>query len=84
MYPPRPTLRPLPEFAGTAIPGARASTALIAYVVNEYLGGRSLRQLAELTDRSHCAVRNILQRAGGYRRATGAPLVPAAPVTRLT
>jgi hypothetical protein len=83
MYPPRPTLRPLPEFAGTAVPGARASAALIAFVVAEYLGGRSLRQLAELTDRSHGAVRNILQRAGVYRRAAGAPPVPVGPITHL-
>jgi transposase len=53
------------------VPGARASTALIAYVVAQYQGGRSLRQIAELTDRSHSAVRNLLHRAGVYRRAAG-------------
>jgi hypothetical protein len=84
MYPPRPILRTLPEFAGTAVSGARASAALIAFVVAEYLGGRSLRELAEPTGRSHGAVRNILQRTGVYRRAAGAPPVSTVPITDVT
>ena len=38
----------------------------------EYAAGRSLRELAELTDRSHSAVRNILDKHGIGRRGTGA------------
>lgn len=52
-YPPRPQLRPLPEFAGT-----RDSThpllqaRLEAFIVGQYVEGRSLREIAELVDRS--------------------------------
>jgi hypothetical protein len=37
--------------------------------------GRSLRELAELTDRSFSAVRNILTRRGVHRRTAGAAVV---------
>jgi hypothetical protein len=76
-YPPRPQLRPLPEFVGTAVP--RLDPAVQArverFVVEQYAGGRSLREIAELSDRSHSAVRNILGKRGVRRRPTGAALV---------
>ncbi|WP_346619618.1 helix-turn-helix domain-containing protein [Blastococcus montanus] len=42
------------------------------YIVAQYRLGRSLRELAELTDRSFSSVRNILDRHGVQRRAAGA------------
>ncbi|MGY1832607.1 helix-turn-helix domain-containing protein [Geodermatophilus sp. SYSU D01180] len=73
-YPPRPLLRPLPEFAGSAHP--RPDLALQRsvedYIRREYAAGRSLRELAELTDRSHSAIRNILDKHGVRRRGVGA------------
>lgn len=76
-YPPRPQLRPLPEFAGTASP--RPDPAIQArverFVVEQYQGGRSLREIAELTDRSFSAVRNILAKHGVVRREVGASVV---------
>jgi hypothetical protein len=51
-YPPRPQLRPLPAFAGTArsgtVPSQRLQAQLEAFVLAEYAAGRSLRQIAEL------------------------------------
>lgn len=74
-YPPRPQLRPLPEFAGTAAP--RPDPAVQArvetFIVEQYTArGRSLRDLSELTDRSFSAVRNILDKHGVGRRGAGA------------
>lgn len=73
-YPPRPQLRPLAEFAGTASPrpDPAVQARVEAFIVEHYVTGRSLRELAELTDRSFSAVRNILTRHGVHRRATGA------------
>ncbi len=42
------------------------------FIVEQYTAGRSLRELAELTDRSFSAVRNILDKHGVRRRAVGA------------
>jgi hypothetical protein len=78
-YPPRPQLRPLAQFRGTAVGGKRPRThdaehqRLVDFVLEQYAAGRSLRQIAELTDRSFSAVRNILDRAGVHRRDIGAP-----------
>lgn len=73
-YPPRPQLRPLTEFAGTADP--RPDPAVQArvevFIVEQYLAGRSLRELSELTDRSFSAVRNILAKRDIHRRGAGA------------
>jgi hypothetical protein len=44
-----------------------------ASIVQNYAAGRSLPELAELTDRSFSAVRNILARHGVHRRGAGAP-----------
>ncbi|WP_366942473.1 helix-turn-helix domain-containing protein [uncultured Serinicoccus sp.] len=75
-YPGRPSSHDAdPELAGTAAPGRCLPDHVKAYVVREYEAGRSLRELAELTGRSHGAVRNILQRAGVPRRGRGAPPV---------
>ena len=75
-YPSRPRLKPLPQFAGRTRPGTRVSAELVRYVLEQYAGGRSLREIAELTDRTHSAVRNILDRAGVLRRKSGAPMLP--------
>ena len=45
------------------------------FVLEQYTGGRSLREIAELTDRSHSAVRNILDKHGVHRRERGAAVV---------
>jgi hypothetical protein len=42
------------------------------FIVEQYTAGRSLRELAELTDRSFSALRNILDKHGVRRRAVGA------------
>lgn len=80
-YPGRPALRPLPQFAGTAGVGggAYADPELVAFVLEEYAAGRSLREIAELTDRSHSAIRNLLQRRGVLRRGRGAQPASAEP-----
>lgn len=76
-YPPRPQLRPLPVFAGTArtgtVPSPELQAHLEAFVLTEYASGRSLRQIAELIDRSPTAVRRVLDKHGITRRAAGAP-----------
>src|SRR4051794_12315786 len=73
-YPPRPQLRPLPEFAGSARsrPDPAVQAVVERFIVEQYAAGRSLRELAELTDRSFSAVRNILTRRGVRRREAGA------------
>lgn len=78
-YPPRPTLQPLPRFAGTSTsrPSPQLRDDLAAFVLEQYDAGRSLREIAELADRSHSAIRNLLQRRGVLRRERGAkPLRP--------
>jgi hypothetical protein len=73
-YPPRPQLRPLPEFSGTASPrpDPTVQARVEAFIVEQYAAGRSSRQLAEPTDRSFSAVRNILSKHGVHRRGSGA------------
>lgn len=80
-YPPRPQLRPLPEFVGTAVsrPDPVVQARVEAFVLGQYARGRSLRELAELTDRSFSAVRNILDKHGVRRRGAGA--TPVQPET---
>ena len=76
-YPPRRQLRPLPAFAGTArtgtVPGQRLQAELEAFVLAEYAAGRSLRQIAELIDRSPTAVRRVLDKHGFPRHVVGGP-----------
>lgn len=73
-YPPWPQLRPLPEFVGTAVPRPDpvVQARVEAFVLEQYAAGRSLREIAELTDRSFSAVRNILGKHGVCRRGSGA------------
>jgi|tagenome__1003787_1003787.scaffolds.fasta_scaffold20204465_2 hypothetical protein len=93
-YPPRPQLKALPEFAGTA--KSRLDPAVQqrveVFVVEQYAARRSLREIAELTDRSFSAVRNILAKHGVRRRdvaqsphvAPSNQFVPAARPPRST
>lgn len=77
-YPARPQLQALPHFAGTASPRPTPEqrAALIAFCRQGYLErGRSLRELAELTDRSQSAVRRALEQGGVALRPPGAPRV---------
>ncbi|MFC7571438.1 helix-turn-helix domain-containing protein [Klenkia terrae] len=55
------------------MPSLRLQTQLEAFVLAEYAAGRSLRQIAELIDRSPTAVRRVLDKHGVPRRAVGAP-----------
>jgi hypothetical protein len=70
----------LSEFAGTA--RSRRDPAVQVrverFVLEQYAAGRSLRVLAELTDRSFSAVRNILDKHGVPRRDPGAAVVEQA------
>jgi hypothetical protein len=63
-----------PEFSETASPrpDPTVQARVEALVVKQYTAGRSLRQLAELTDRSFSAARNILSKHGVHRRGSGA------------
>jgi len=74
VFPCPPRLRLQPEFAGAAVslPDPEVQAGVEAFVLDQYAGGRSLREIAELTDRSHSAVRNILDKHGVRRRAPGA------------
>lgn len=75
-YPPRPHLRPLAPFVGTARSGNPADgdvqRNLEEFVVEQYRKGRSLREIAELVDRSQTAVRRVLDKHGVPRRPRGA------------
>ncbi|WP_457622844.1 helix-turn-helix domain-containing protein [Nocardioides secundeburneus] len=73
-YPSRPTLEPLARFRGSATikPSPHQRAEFVAFVVSGYQAGRSLRQIAELTDRTQTAVRRALDQAGIPRRARGA------------
>ena len=74
-YPGRPVLTALPEFQGSATvrQSAEQRARLLAFAAEQYQAGRSLRQIAELTDRSQSAVRRALRQAGVQSRASGAP-----------
>lgn len=79
-YPSRKVHPVLPEFDGTAT--SRGQTPeqrqrLREFVATEYRGGRSLRELAELTGRTQTAVRRALDESGVPRRRVGAPQVNA-------
>lgn len=77
VYPGRKVHKTLPEFRGTArvrqSPQERAQ--LLAFVTEQYIAGRSLRELAELTGRTQTAIRRALDQAGVRRRGAGAPPV---------
>ncbi len=82
-YPPRPQLRPLPQFVSTASPrpDPEVQQRVELYIVESYEAGRSLRELSELTDRSFSAVRNILDKHGVRRRGAGATALSEARPT---
>ncbi len=73
-YPPRPARRVVAEYRGSASPrpDVVVQARVEQFIVEQYTAGRSLRELAELTDRSFSAVRNILEKHGVRRRAVGA------------
>lgn len=73
-YPGRPSSHSIdPQFVGTAEVGRYIDPTVRDFIVAEYQAGRSLRELAEITGRTHGAVRNVLDRAGVQRRGRGAP-----------
>jgi hypothetical protein len=80
-YPPRPQLRPRPEFAGTARTGTTAAgdvqARLEAFIVEQYTAGRSLRELAELVDRTQTAVRRVLDKHQVAHRSPSAARLQA-------
>ena len=79
VYPGRPVLKPLPQFRGTASnrPTPQQRAALLEFVAREYAAGRSLHQLAELTDRRQTAIRRALDETGVPRRGRGTQQVSA-------
>jgi hypothetical protein len=62
------------EYRGSASPrpDVVVQARVERFIVEQYTAGRSLRELAELTDRSFSAVRNILDKHGVRRCAVGA------------
>ena len=74
-YPGRPVLEPLARFRGTATTRQTAEQRyeLLAFAAEQYVGGRSLREIAELTDRTQSAIRRALAQAGVPLRGRGAP-----------
>jgi hypothetical protein len=72
-YPSRPRLEPLPRWRGTRnrLRGEQLR-ALKVFVVDSYVSGLSLRQVAELTDRTWSDIRAILLTEGVRRRSPGA------------
>lgn len=73
-YPGRSVLEPLPQFKGTNVtrPTKAQREQLLVFVAHEYQAGRSLRELAELTDRTQSAIRRALDQSGVSRRGRGA------------
>ena len=72
-YPPRPQLRPRPEFAGTRDSAhPLLQQQLETFIITAYIEGRSLREVAELVDRSQTAVRRALDKHQVPRRPAGA------------
>ena len=74
-YPSRPIKAPLVEFQGTATTRqtSQQRERLIRFAADRYAEGMSLREIAELTDRSQSAIRRALDQAGIRRRGVGAP-----------
>ena len=74
-YPARPVPDALPQFVGTAVvrPSEEQREALLSFVEAGYREGRSLRELAALTDRTQTAIRRALADRGVTLRPRGAP-----------
>jgi len=79
-YPGRPVRDPLPQFVGTASPRQtdEQRQALIAFAVEQYEKGASLREIAEWSARSQTAIRRALDQGGVTRRGRGAYRQPRA------
>ncbi|GAA1970509.1 hypothetical protein GCM10009718_02530 [Isoptericola halotolerans] len=73
-YPSRPVLDVLPQFRGDLKNGYNRFQLerFDAFVAAEYMAGRSLREIGELTGRTQTAVRRSLDRTGTPRRGRGA------------
>jgi hypothetical protein len=71
----------MPEFAGTTSPRPDpvGQARVEAFIVEQHNAGRSLRELAELTDRLFSAVRNILSKHGVHRGGFGATTLSEPP-----
>jgi len=71
-------LQALEEFKGSATvrQSSEHRARLIAFAAEQYLAGRSLRQVGELTDRTQTAIRRALATAGIKTRGPGAPASP--------
>lgn len=74
-YPSRPTHEVLPQFRGDLKNGYNSfqRDRFDKFVAAQYAGGRSLREIGELTGRTQTAVRASLTRTGTPRRDQGAP-----------
>lgn len=67
-------LEVLPQFRGDVKHGSNAfqRDRFDRFVAEQYVGGRSLRELGELTGRTQTAVRRSLDRTSTPRRGRGA------------
>ncbi|WP_114905341.1 helix-turn-helix domain-containing protein [Ornithinimicrobium murale] len=76
-YPGRGYPQPLPQFRGTGtVRQTRAQRQVfLQFVAAEYQAGRSLREVAALTDRTQTAVRRALAEAEVQLRRPGAPRI---------
>ncbi len=76
-YPARPVLEVLPQFRGDVKNGYNLfqRDRFDRFVAEQYLAGRSLREIGELTGRNQTAVRASLDRTNTPRRSRGAPAV---------
>ncbi len=63
----------------TSRPTPELQERLAVFVLAAYAEGRSLREIAELTDRSFSAIRNLLERHGVHRRSVGATRIDRSP-----
>jgi DNA-binding NarL/FixJ family response regulator len=65
------------EFVGSnkSRPDPVVQRRVEGFVLTRYAEGKSLREIAELTDRSYSAVRNMLDKHGVRRRPSGAGVV---------
>lgn len=76
-YPPRPVRDVLPQFRGDLKNGYNQfqRDRFDQFVAEQYITGRSLREIGELTGRTQTAVRASLERTKTPRRPRGAPIV---------
>ncbi len=74
VYPSRPVLEVLPQFRGDLKNGYNLfqRNRFDRFVAEQYVAGRSLREIGELTGRKQTAIRASLDRTGTPRRGRGA------------